>query len=239
MWKILRELTQNLFESSPTSNIVVGYSLDIKKICRLWSMSGRPSHSMAELFFKNCQKFWQKSTKNDPQHKLCDAKYCAVWVQIIYLRQILYTHTDFLQKGYPLEMFPAETGGSSVTMWSLLCEKKQNFHIKFYLISQVFAFLNFLYMKFFWGRFWTPFTAVVVPSSAGNSFRRVEIKYFRDMYLSSGHLILFLICTHQAHYIDNPWLSVDLKKSTKKICFQKYSKCAWCVYLKISNCLNV
>ena len=54
-----------------------------KNVWRLWSIFGHPAHSMAGLFFKNCQKFWQKSTKNDTQHKLCDAKYCAVWVEII------------------------------------------------------------------------------------------------------------------------------------------------------------
>ena len=49
-----------------------------------------------------------------------------------YLRQILYTHTDFLWKGYPPELFPVEIGGSDVTMWSLLYEK-QKFHIFHFL----------------------------------------------------------------------------------------------------------
>ena len=63
--KIARILTLKLFDASLTSNIVVGYSFDIKKnIWRVWSMAGHPFHSMAGHFSKKCSKFCQKMPKN-------------------------------------------------------------------------------------------------------------------------------------------------------------------------------
>ena len=57
-------MTLKLFDASLTSNIVVGYSFDIKKnIWRVWTMADHPFHSMAGHFFKKCSKFCQKMPK--------------------------------------------------------------------------------------------------------------------------------------------------------------------------------
>ena len=85
--------------------------------------------------------------------------------------------------------------------FSEYCHTKKN--IKTYQVCTYFSFwLWKLFIRnFFWGRFGTPVTTVTVATSAGNSFRLAKIDVAGDIYLYSGHLNFFLICTHQAHYI--------------------------------------
>ena len=78
--KKIRILTLKLFDASFTSNIVVGYSFDIKKyIWRVWSMAGHPFHSKAGHFFKKCSKFCQKMPKNRSWGTLPEKNVVPCW----------------------------------------------------------------------------------------------------------------------------------------------------------------
>ena len=70
------------FGDSPTSNIIVGHSFDIKiDAPRVWSMSGHYTLATAGRFFKKCQKFCQKMPKNRSWGTLPEAKCCFLRVQ--------------------------------------------------------------------------------------------------------------------------------------------------------------
>ena len=96
----LRDFTQKLFRNSLTSNIVVRCSSYVKKnILRLWTMYGRPLYTTAGHFFKNSQKFWQKSSKMRASINKYGPYFvpCGCESYKNYMRHILYTHTNFLQ----------------------------------------------------------------------------------------------------------------------------------------------
>ena len=81
--KFLRNLVLNNLETSLMSNIIVGYSFDIKKnILRVWSMIGHYTCATAGRFFKKCQKICQKMAKNRSWVILSETKCCSVLVQL-------------------------------------------------------------------------------------------------------------------------------------------------------------
>ena len=105
-------LILKLFEASPTSNIIVEYSFDIKKyIPRVWSTSGHCVDTTAGYFFGNCPKFRPKWPKICERYKLYDPKCCSVWVQLKKkLIQNVFIYFNIVPshyKGYLPKRFPA------------------------------------------------------------------------------------------------------------------------------------
>ena len=81
--EFLRDLILNNVEASVMSNIIVGYSFDIKKnIPRVWSTSGHCVDTTAGYFFGKCPKFRPKWPKISKWYRLHEPKCCSVWVQL-------------------------------------------------------------------------------------------------------------------------------------------------------------
>ena len=60
-----------------------------------------------------------------------------------------------------------------------------------------------LYENFFWGQFWDPMGTCFWIISAGNSFRRVKIEWYKHIYLYSGRPTFFFDLHPQGTFSDH------------------------------------